>query len=117
MGIALLFENEKKISEKCFSRKPIALLFENEKKKKIPEKGFLKKPIALLFENEKEKNENPQNLRKRTLWHSDPRPRSFFHIFGGFEKSAIFFYVKIKITEKCFLRKPIALLFENEKQK
>ena len=35
-----------------------------------------------------------------------PRPRSFFHIFGGFEKSAIF-----------FLRKPIALLFENENEK
>jgi len=31
-------------------RKPIALLFKNEKKK-ISEKFFLRKPIALLFEN------------------------------------------------------------------
>ena len=36
---------------------------------------FLRKPIALLFENENEKNENPQNLRKRALWHADPRQR------------------------------------------
>jgi len=43
---------------------------------------FSPKPIALLFENENEKNENPQNLRKRALWHAGP----FFHIFGGFEK-------------------------------
>jgi len=36
---------------------------------------FLRKPIALLFENENKKNVNPQNLRKRTLWHTDPRQR------------------------------------------
>merc|ERR1712208_153234 len=81
----------------------MGLLFENEKKKrKISEKCFLRKPIALLFENENEKNDNPQNLRKRVLWQVDP----IFPIFGGFEKSTIF-----------FLREPIALLFENEKEK
>merc|ERR1711947_22729 len=44
-----------KISEKCFLRKPIALLFENEEKKNPQNLGkvFLRKPIALLFENEK----------------------------------------------------------------
>jgi len=43
---------------------------------------FSRKPIALLFENENERNENPQNLKKSVIWHADP----FFHIFGGFEK-------------------------------
>merc|ERR1711947_24334 len=52
--IALLFENEKKISEKCFFSKPIALLFENEKKRS-QESVFSRKPIALLFENGKKK--------------------------------------------------------------
>jgi len=51
----------------------------------------------------------PENMRYGTLIPASgvsPWPWSFFHIFGGFEKSAIF-----------FLRKPIALLFENKNKK
>merc|ERR1712030_77111 len=69
-----------------------------------------------------------ENVRNGTLIPASgvsPWPRSFFHIFGVFEISAIFLRKPIallfenekKISEKIFLRKPIALLFKNEKKK
>ena len=34
---------------------------------------FLRKPIALLFEMKMKKMKILENLRKRVLWHADPR--------------------------------------------
>jgi len=56
---------------------------------------LLRKPIALLSKMKKMKIlKISENLRYGTLIPTSgvsPWPQSFFHIFGGFEKSAIFF--------------------------